>query len=357
HLTDKATLTTGVRDTYEKKTSTSSKGATFFDGTPLTDLGVLGGALGASASQDAAATAIRASQLGAAYPKVAGLPIEGSAVSWLFSPSYQVTEGALLYSSVASGQKSGSVQFSTAGAPQNVSPEKVFDIELGLKSVLLDRKLLVNVNLYRTHVRDYQQVTSVVDPVTTQLRNDGSLYYASVLGNIPGITARGVEFDLEYNPIRILTLTLGGAYNRAVYTNWHTATCAPELNVTSKNVVCDNTGRQAVAAPTYINTAGVDFHHPVYHGYGVHFFATNVFRTRQNFDVTLSRYGWQGAYSVTDAGVGVITADGAFELDFLARNAFDTRYTTSISGAGTDRISYDGIGPRRWVGLALHVKL
>jgi iron complex outermembrane recepter protein len=60
---------------------------------------------------------------------------------------------------------------------------------------------------------------------------------------------------------------------------------------------------------------------------------------------------------VTDLGFGVIAGDGKYELDVLARNAFDTKYTTSISGAGTDRLTYDGIGQRRWVGLVLHARL
>ena len=356
HLADRTTLTLGLRDTYEKKTNASTRLPALFDGSALNDLGVLGTSLGATAAQIAAANTTRSTTLGASYSTQVGVPVKGSALSWLVSPSYQLTDNALLYASVASGEKSGSVQFSSTGTPLNVDPEKVFDIEAGIKSLLLNRTLQLNINLYQTRVRDYQQVTSIVDDLTTQSKNDGTLYYQSVLGNIPGIRARGLEFDVAWSPIRELSIGVGGAYNDAIYTDWRTGTCPGELNITAKNVVCDNTGKTVVAAPKFSGTLDVDYRHPVLGGFTAHVWGTNVYRTRQNFDVTLSRYGWQGGYSVTDLGAGLIGKEGKFEIDLLARNAFDTQYTTSVSGAGSDRVTYDGIGQRRWVGLVLHAR-
>ena len=180
-----------------------------------------------------------------------------------------------------------------------------------MKSLLFDRKLLLNVNLYQTRVKDYQQTTSIVDELTTRQKNDGTLYYQSVLGNVPELRARGVEFDAAYNPTHNLTIGLGGAYNDAIYTDWHTATCPAELNITVKNIVCDNTGKTLVAAPKFIGTLNIDYKQPVFGVYTAHVWGTNVYRTRQNFDVTLSRYGWQEAYSVADIGIGIAGKDAS----------------------------------------------
>ena len=357
HFTERATLTLGLRETYEDKTNTASKTATFIDGSQLDSLTALGNSLGATAQQIAAANNIRTTTIGTTYPTVQGTPIKAYALSWLASPTYKLTDDVLLYGSAAAGQKSGSVQFGSSGAPLNVRPEKVLDFELGIKSLLLDERLELNVNLFQTRVRDYQQTTSVFDPATTAVKHDGTLYYQSILGNIPAIRARGVELEGAFNLTRNLSLTFGATYDNAVYTDWHTATCPAELNVKSSTTVCDNTGRQIVAAPRFTTNAGLDYRQLVHGGFLVHAWASNVFRSKQNFDNNLSRYGIQGAYGITDVGLGVLSPGESFELDVVSKNVFNRRYTTSVT-LGTDgSIGYDGIGDPRWVGVVLHAKL
>jgi iron complex outermembrane receptor protein len=357
HLTDRATLTLGLRETYEDKTNTSSKTATFIDGSPLNSLRALGNSLGATAQQIASASNIRTTTVGTTYPTVQGTPIKAYALSWLASPTYKLTEDVMLYGSAAAGQKSGSVQFGSTGSPLNVVPEKVLDFELGVKSLLLAKRLELNVNLFQTRVRNYQQTTSVFDAATTALKHDGTLYYQSILGNIPEIRARGVELEGLFSITRSLSFTFGATYNNAVYTNWHTATCPAELNVKSSTSVCDNTGKQIVAAPKFTTNVGFDYRQLLHAGFLGHAWASNVFRSQQNFDNNLSRYGIQGAYGITDVGLGVISPSERFELDVVAKNVFNKQYTTSVT-LGTDgSIGYDGIGDPRWVGVVLHARL
>jgi iron complex outermembrane receptor protein len=357
HFTERATLTVGLRETYEDKTNTSSKTATFIDGSPLNSLAALGNSLGATAQQIASANNIRTTTVGTTYPMVQGTPIKAYALSWLASPTYKLTDDVMLYGSAAAGQKSGSVQFGSTGSPLNVAPEKVLDFELGVKSLLLAKRLELNVNLFQTRVRDYQQTTSVFDAATTALKHDGTLYYQSILGNIPEIRARGAELEGLFSITRNLSFTFGATYNNAIYTNWHTATCPAELNVKSSTTVCDNTGKQIVAAPRFTTNAGLDYRQRVHGGFLGHAWASNVFRSQQNFDNNLSRYGIQGAYGITDVGLGVISPSERFELDVVSRNVFNKQYTTSVT-LGTDgSIGYDGIGDPRWVGVVLHAKL
>jgi iron complex outermembrane receptor protein len=357
HFSDAATLTVGLRDTSEKKTSSATKQASLYDGSALNNLTALGGSLGATALEIAAANDIRNGQVGATYGTRQGNAISNNSLGWLVSPSYKLEENVLLYASASSGQKSGSVQFLSNGTPNDVAPEKVFDLEAGFKSSLLNHALLLNVNLYQTTVKDYQQTTSVFDPTTTALRNDGTLYYQSILGNIPKIRARGVEFDSTWLVNRNLSVNFGGAINHAKYADWHTATCPIELNVSSSTTTCDNTGKQVVAAPKFIGIAGLDYKLALNAGYTGHLWVNNVYRTRQNFDATLSRYGVQKAYSLTDIGFGWIAPQGKFEIDLVAKNAFDKQYTTSINISSDGQIAYDGIGARRWIGLVLHARI
>jgi iron complex outermembrane receptor protein len=357
HFTDRATLTSGIRETYEDKTSTSAKLAAFIDGTPLNDLTALGQGLDAAPQQVASANNIRTTTIGTVYPLVQGTPIKAYALSWLVSPTYKLTDNVLLYASASAGQKSGSVQFTSSGAPANVAAEKVLDFELGVKSLLLNDRLQLDVNVFQTRVRNYQQTTSVFDPATTAIKNDGTLYYQSILGNIPEIIARGVELDSSYQVTRHLNLRVGAVYNHAVYQSWHTATCPNELDVKSSTTVCDNTGRQIVAAPRFTSTVTGDYQQAVFHAFQGHVWVSNVYRSQQNFDPNLSRYGVQGAYALTDVGIGIVSPDGRIEVDAVGRNVFNKRYTTSVN-VGTDgSIGYDGIGDPRWIGAQIHIKL
>ena len=357
HLTDRATLTFGVRETYEHKTSTSTASADFVDGTALNNLAALGQGLGATALQIASANNIRTTTVGSIYPTVVGTPIKAYATSWLFSPTYKLSEHVLLYASAAAGEKSGSVQFTSNGASANVAPEKTLDFELGLKSQLLHETLQLNANLFQTRVRDYQQTTEVFDAATTALKANGTLYYQARLGNIPEIMARGVELEGTLLLARSLSLSYGAVYNHAVYANWDQATCPNELGVKSSTATCDNTGRQIVGAPRFTSTVTLDYHQTLVQDLEAHFWVADVYRSQQNFDNNLSRYGIQGAYGLTDAGIGLLVPDRHFELDFVGRNVFNKRYTTSVNVNSNGSIGYDGIGDPRWVGVELHVKL
>lgn len=355
HIDDKLTLTAGLRDTYERKTNTSTKQALDFSGAALADLDALGAALGASAAEITAAKNTRSSTVSTTYATKPGQDVKGSAIGWLLSPSYALDRTTMLYASLSAGQKSGAVQFTSGGDPLNVNPEKVLDAEVGFKTVL-NGNLMLNVNIYQSRVKDYQQTTSIYDDTTTKAKNDGTLYYQSVLGNIPGIIANGLEIDSAWTPAKNLTLSFGAALNDAKYSDWTSATCPAELNA-AKNVVCDNTGKQVVAAPKVIVNLGADYRHHLSVGYTGHVWFNNVYRSRQNFDNNLSNYGWQEAYSVTDFGIGLIGRHNKFELDLVAKNLFNTQYTTSINGAGSDRVTYDGMGAPRTVALVFHAKL
>jgi iron complex outermembrane receptor protein len=170
-ITDRATLTGGIRYTLEQKTSTSSKQISNEDGSPLVSTG------------NATADAIRAAQLGTPYSTVIGTPIDTGAFSWLINPSYKLTDDVLLYASASGGGKSGAVAFDNNGTRRNVDSEKTTDFELGIKGQFFDHVLWFGANLYYTKVRDYQAVTSIPDATS-------STGYSSVLGNIPGSARR-----------------------------------------------------------------------------------------------------------------------------------------------------------------------
>jgi iron complex outermembrane receptor protein len=149
-----------------------------------------------------------------------------------------------------------------------------------------------------------------------------------------------------------LEITSGGAFNDATYTDWATATC-PRSFPTSV-AVCDNTGKQIVGAPKWTGLLGFNYEQPFASEYSAHFFGSFTYRSKHNLEQLLSEYGEQKGYSLTDFGLGIThgTRNALYELNVIAKNVFDTRYTTSVNDfSNSAPVGYDGIGPRRYVGV------
>jgi len=334
-LTDRAKLTLGLRQTWEWKDNEVFRRSTLLDGSSLVSTG------------NATADAIRQAQTGAAYGPFPGVKIEDDSIAWLINPSYQLSDDVLLYTSASAGEKSGAVAFDSNGRPANVKPEKTLNFEAGVKSYLFNRRVMLNANIYHTKVTDYQNVTSEPDPASPT-------GFSSRLGNVPGIRARGVEFDALVNVTSRFQVTAGGSFNDATYTNWSTATCP--RSYPSSVAVCDNTGKQIVGAPRWTGIVGLDYRLPLATGYEAHFFGNHTYRSKHNLEQLLSEYGVQRGYSLTDLGAGIThgTANAEYELSVVAKNVFDTRYTTSVNDfSNSAPVGYDGIGPRRYVGVLL----
>lgn len=336
HLTEKATLTTGLRNTYEVKNNSVEKWSTgnnaaFTEG---------------SLAENNAATAIRDGRVNNVYGLQKGEEIRDNSISWLLSPNYKLNDDVLLYASAAGGEKSGAVSFnSSTGRSDNVDPEKSLDFELGFKGLFLERSLLLNVNLYHTRVKGYQATTNVVDAST-------DTGYRSRLGNIPEITATGIELEGGYRASDRLSFNFGAAYNRARYSDWETATCPTEQPNQS---VCDNTGKQIVGAPRLTGIFGVHYVQPIWGGFKAQAFLSTVIRSNQNVENLLSEFGKQSGYSVTDGGLGIIGGkQDNWEFNLVAKNLFDKVYTTSVNAYSNNApVGYDGLGQRRYVGVVL----
>jgi iron complex outermembrane receptor protein len=57
-------------------------------------------------------------------------------------------------------------------------------------------------------------------------------------------------------------------------------------------------------------------------------------------------------------GVGISrdTRNFTYEINLVGKNVFDTKYTTSVNDfSNNSPVGFDGIGPRRYVGLNLRL--
>jgi len=323
HITDRATLTLGVRDTDETV-------STIYDKISTGGAGVTGGAL-----------AIRTTQQGDLYGHINAGSVTNNSVSWLVNPAYQLTRDLSLYASASHGTKSGAVQLDTNGNSANVKPENSLDYELGFKSSWLNHALFFNANLYETRISDYQSNATVVSA-------SSSTGYTSLLTNVGGVELRGLEVDSAWYISSDLHVNLGASFNDPLYSSYNNATCPVELNVSTP---CNFTGKQVANASRQTINLGLDYKRSINDNAVGHVYLNDVFRSRANLSTTLSDYTWQGSYSVVNGGIGIVSHDGKLELDLVGKNIFNQRYAINLAQYSNSAGVAEFYGDPRWVGL------
>lgn len=272
--------------------------------------------------------------------------------------SYQFTDNIFGYASYARGFKSGGINMS--GLPldaQNqpvlstavIRPEVNQTWEVGLKSHLFDRHLSLNLTGYYTKVRDFQ-ATIVDSTQTVALRG--------YLSNIPEVTVKGVEADATARVIRYMTLTGSLAYANGSYSDYPAGPCPLELQGTA-TTACNLTGQPLASLPRWSESLIIDYAPPVPGTggkYSLALHADTSWRSGYYGDPSLSRYTYIGAYSLTNASIGIRSAHG-WEVAVFARNLFDARYIQNLTiQAGNSGLILGTPSDPRIIGVTLRAR-
>ncbi|MBG6521597.1 TonB-dependent receptor [Pseudomonas aeruginosa] len=308
HLTARLDLPAGVRGTYEEKSAWVERYA------PLGGAAVSG-----------AAAAARNGRVGAYDSGDIGL--HSVSPSALLSLSYRFSDQVLGYASLSHGEKSGGVNLTVASAPSAgadsllIGTERANDAELGLKTTLLDNRLILNGNLFWTVVHGYQANAYDEANRTQYLTNAGD------------VRSRGLEFEATALPIRGLTLNFNASYNDVRYLSYKNAPCAPEVAFqTGAPASCDLSGHQVVGASKYIANLNGEYRWKLDDGLEPYLTASYAFRSRAVGTIDDSAYGQIPSYALVNASAGLRGdyGDGQWDLSLWLKNAFDKTYFTSL---------------------------
>lgn len=336
HITDAATLTAGIRQTHEVKHNRVSNELD----RPGDDLAVLGGTLGASAAQIAAAQAIRDDQVYPAFGWRDGDPIRADLTAVNVGLSYKLARDVLLYSSFGKGVKSGFIFFSpdALAVESHIKPEETYDFELGIKSQFFDNRLLFNLNGYYTRIKNYQASWQRED-------EDRPGSFISGWGNVEKIGAKGIELQTSYRHSRNLDLYFNGAYNLAKYeTQWLAQ--VPEI---AAKQFFDLKGQQVTGVPKLTLSYGLNYFLPI-DAYQIRLTLANTYRSGYYLADNHAAFTYQDAYNVTNLGLGFGPQDRGWEASLLVRNLFDEDYYTSAatwSDSAAQNVTWGA--PRTWV--------
>jgi iron complex outermembrane receptor protein len=328
HLTPVLDFSLGVRGTYERKLAQVTRNA------PVGGAGVSG-----------AAAAARAGRSGT-YDS-GDLSLYSFSPSALASLAWHVSDEVLAYASLSHGEKSGGVNLSVASAPVAgadsllIGSERANDAELGIKTTLLDQRLLLNANLFWTVVHGYQ--TNAYDDVNL----------TSYLTNAGTVRSRGLELDSSWRPISGLTINVNGSFNDVRYLSYDEAPCPAEVALRpGAPAACDLSGHAVVGASKWIFNSNASYQWNLQNGLQPYVNGSYAWRSHAVGTVDDSREAQLPGYGLVNLSGGVRGdwGKGQWDVSLWMKNAFDKTYYTTLWNSPNG--AYTGVlGTPRTVGM------
>lgn len=306
------------------------------------------GLTNAQKAQVAAAKSIRQTNVGVLFNPVAAQPYRANQPAFSISPSLKLSPDLTTYVSATHGEKAGISQV-VNGISSLVEPEKTNSFELGLKSLLLHKTLVLNVDVYDMRISNYQQAVRIVDQYTTQNNLDAgltpaqALAYTSATGNVPKVEAKGLEIDGVYGGIPRTTLRFSGAYNLARYKSFPNSAQPVENGYTGAPAYQDVSGKIIAGAPRLTFNVGADYRQPLTADKDGHVSANVAYSTKYNSDVSLSQYAVVGESALVDLAFGAGKHDKTFDASIVVKNLFNNQTPTARSAT-----SITPAVPRTW---------
>ena len=276
--------------------------------------------------QVVAAKAIRKSQAGVLWNRVDAEGFQDTQPAFVVSPSYKFSDNHTGYASWQYGEKAGIAQV-VNGVSYPTDAEKSSSYEIGLKSNFLKNTLVLNLDIFRTKITDYQQAVQVVDEYTTAENIKAGITpataYTSYTGNAPEVIAQGLEFDGVYSGIPHTSIRFSGAYNDAYYGYFPNSAQPVENGYAGAAPYRDIADQTLPGAYKYSFNLGVDYRIPVFTKSEFHFNLNSAYNSKFNSDNPLSTYGWVDDSITTDIAVGIGSLNKTFDVSLVVKNAFD----------------------------------
>jgi iron complex outermembrane recepter protein len=330
HVTDRLSLSPGLRLNYDKKSGSYVSVVT--TGT--------GATLDCSAAAQAASSATR-DRCGVLAPQSYRPKFDDWNLSGDVTLAYDVSDDVHAYATFARSYKSGGINLSglpldAANNPilasATVRPEKVDHYEVGLKTQLLDRRATINLAAFWTDIRDYQ--ATVTNGQLGVLRG--------YLANAGKVRTRGIELDSAFRPTQALNLYFNAAYTDAEYVRFVDAPCPPELAGGSTGATpsppgtpggvspsnCDISGQVLPGVSKWSLSYGGEYDVPVTIGGTdgqVYLGVDGSYRTRFSSNPSPSAYTFVRGYALTNVRAG-FKVERDINVFGWVRNVFDVNY-------------------------------
>ncbi|MBI5259719.1 MAG: TonB-dependent receptor [Burkholderiales bacterium] len=231
---------------------------------------------------------------------------------------YTVDKSTNFYATITRGYKGPQIvddctppQSGHLSSPSSaIQPEVPTSLEAGVKTTLLDRRLNLDLAVFRTRIRNFQEQNCTLSPV-------GALVCTPL--NVPSVTTSGMELDLRARLTPALTLSASGALILG--------TEYPQGFSFDGN---DVTGQRLLYSPKGKLTLGVEYATPVFGEYEWTLGADLTYKTRVRYCNTLAVECSFKAHTIAGLHTGLRNPADTWGLNVFVRNATDERVPSAI---------------------------
>jgi len=251
---------------------------------------------------------------GRVLPTWIATPLSGNRTEREWDPSvalqWNVTPDAMLYASYGQGSKAGGfvgAQATTTPAQFEIEPEKADTFELGAKLALLDRRLRLNMAVFRTDFENLQ--VSSFDATTTSF----------ITSNAGKARSQGFEGDVSFNILEGFFLTGSLAYLDAKFLDFPGAQC-PFDNPGCVPANNNAAGRPLPRSPKWSGTLNADVTVPISGSLEFNANGGMTFRSFAYLEESFNPAAGQDAFAMFDFRGAIRSADKRWELALLGKN-------------------------------------
>lgn len=236
---------------------------------------------------------------------------------------YDLADGVMAYASYRTGFKNGGFDLGRGTFTSDFvfRPEKARSYEGGVKSMLFDRRLRLNLTVFRTNIDDLQ--VSAFNGTTF------------TVGNAASARTQGAELDADARVSTSLSLRANVSYLDAKYLDFPGSSCYATQTAAQGCVDLDPgpavrpgqnlAGYTLQYAPKWSGNLGFDFTHPV--ASRLQLFASGdlTYKGSQAIAPDGNPVWVRGRAAKLDLRVGIGAEDGRWQLALLGKNLTDIR--------------------------------
>lgn len=257
-----------------------------------------------------------------------GIPFRTSTkndnVSGKAALQYDFSDDVMGYASYTRGYKGPAYNIFynlTATGTNVIAPETSDAFEVGLKNRLFGGTLTLNIDAFYAKYHNFQANNPdlVAGVVVTRFTNAGE------------VSTRGIEADINWEPIRDLNIAGGVAYTDAHVDAFNVAPGAAATAVIPS-------GTPLGYAPKWKGSLSADYRWRTTGPVDVFFGAQGNFQSSQLSlfapDPVQRALGTIPAYALVNLSLGVGDKDDRYRLTFQVRNVFDQAYAAAIVNGG-----------------------
>jgi iron complex outermembrane receptor protein len=246
---------------------------------------------------------------------------------------WRITSDIFTYLTYSEGFKGGGFDDTPANIPQATTPfgpERVKNYEFGIKSMMWDRRLRFNADVF------YMDYTDL------QVAQTNAACLCNITDNAASAEIKGVEAEFELAPVEGLRLALAGSYVDAKYKEFIESAIDP---TTGLNL--DSSGNQLQRTPDTQISAGINYHLGMATLDVQYTWQSDMFWATDNV-------AKEPSYGLVDGRITIGPEDRTWSVAVWGKNLTDELYRVNIIPFFGDEISQ--FGPPRTYGIDVTLK-